>query len=185
MTQLLFCFLYTGLISVGGGFATISILRQLLVERLGLLSAQTFVDLTAIAEMTPGPIAVNVATFVGMRLRGLGGAMVATAACVLPGCAIALTLGWVNRRLAASGRWAGVMRSLRACVVGMILAGSLTIFRDVLAASEGGAAIAAALGSVALGVWALHRWRIHPALWILLGGGALGMLHFGLRALMT
>ena len=78
MTALAFHFLYIGLFSIGGGLSAISLIQAEIVDRLGWLTAETLVDLMAIAEMTPGPIAVNAASFVGMRLYGLPGAAAAT-----------------------------------------------------------------------------------------------------------
>ena len=78
MTALALRFLYIGLFSIGGGLSAISLIQAEIVNKLGWLTAETLVDLMAIAEMTPGPIAVNAASFVGMRLYGLPGAAAAT-----------------------------------------------------------------------------------------------------------
>lgn len=77
--QLFLSFLQIGLFSFGGGYAAMPLLQEQLVARNGWLSVQEFADLVTIAEMTPGPIAVNAATFVGTKLAGLPGALAATA----------------------------------------------------------------------------------------------------------
>ena len=73
--QLFLSFLQIGLFSFGGGYAAMPLLQEQLVARNGWLSVQEFADLVTIAEMTPGPIAVNAATFVGTKLAGRPGAL--------------------------------------------------------------------------------------------------------------
>ena len=73
--QLFLSFLQIGLFSFGGGYAAMPLLQEQLVARNGWLSVQEFADLVTIAEMTPGPIAVNAATFVGTKLAGFPGAL--------------------------------------------------------------------------------------------------------------
>lgn len=71
--QLFLSFLQIGLFSVGGGYAAIPLVQSLIVERQGWITMTEFTNLITIAEMTPGPIAVNSATFVGIRIAGLPG----------------------------------------------------------------------------------------------------------------
>ena len=73
--QLFLSFLQIGLFSVGGGYAAIPLVQSLIVERQGWITMTEFTNLITIAEMTPGPIAVNSATFVGIRIAGLPGAL--------------------------------------------------------------------------------------------------------------
>ena len=73
--QLFLSFLQIGLFSFGGGYAAMPLLQEQLVARNGWLSVQELADLVTIAEMTPGSIAVNAATFVGTKLAGLPGAL--------------------------------------------------------------------------------------------------------------
>lgn len=73
--QLFLGFLQIGLFSFGGGYAAMPLLQEQLVARNGWLSVQEFADLVTIAEMTPGPIAVNAATFVGTKLAELPGVL--------------------------------------------------------------------------------------------------------------
>ena len=76
--QLFWSFLQIGLFSVGGGYAAMPLIQAQTVQLHGWLTMNEFTDLVTIAEMTPGPIAVNSATFVGIRIAGLPGALVAT-----------------------------------------------------------------------------------------------------------
>ena len=90
--QLFFSFLQIGALSFGGGYAAMPLIQEQVVTMHGWLSMETFSDLVTIAEMTPGPIAVNSATFVGTRIAGPGGAVVATLGCILPSCIIVTIL---------------------------------------------------------------------------------------------
>ena len=82
--QLFLSMFQIGLFSVGGGYVAIPLIQHQVVELHGWLSATEFTDIITIAEMTPGPIAINSATFVGIRVAGIPGALVATFGCVLP-----------------------------------------------------------------------------------------------------
>ena len=88
--QLFLSFLQIGLFSFGGGYAAMPLIQDQVVTRYGWLSMAEFTDLITISQMTPGPIAVNSATFVGIRIAGIPGALVATFGCILPSCILAL-----------------------------------------------------------------------------------------------
>ena len=75
--NIIFIFFKIGLLTIGGGYAMLPLIQKELISR-GWLSAREFVDIVAIAEMTPGPIAINAATFVGYRLDGVLGSIAAT-----------------------------------------------------------------------------------------------------------
>lgn len=132
LLELFWSFLKVGLFSFGGGLVSITLISQEVVTQKGWLTANVFTDLIAIAESTPGPIAVNAATFVGMQLGGIIGAMVATTAAVLPGCAISLALGLLYQRYRKLTLVQGVMDGLRPVIVASIFVGGLTIARNAL-----------------------------------------------------
>ena len=90
--QLFWSFLQVGLFSVGGGYAAMPLIESQVVQGHGWLTMNEFTDLITIAEMTPGPIAVNSATFVGIRIAGIGGALVATLGCITPSLIIVSVL---------------------------------------------------------------------------------------------
>ena len=75
--QLFLSFIKVGMFSIGGGYAAMPLIQSEVVEGHGWLTMSEFTDLITIAEMTPGPIAVNSATFVGIRIAGIPGAAVA------------------------------------------------------------------------------------------------------------
>ena len=86
--QLFFSFLQVGLFSFGGGYAAMPLIQEQIVTKHGWLNMVEFTDLISISQMTPGPIAVNSATFVGNKIAGITGALVATAGCIFPSCII-------------------------------------------------------------------------------------------------
>ena len=86
--QLFWSFFQIGLFSIGGGYAAMPLIQNQVVSIHSWLTMAEFADIVTIAEMTPGPIAINSATFVGTKVAGLAGAVVATAGCVFPSCII-------------------------------------------------------------------------------------------------
>ena len=82
--RLFLSFLQIGAFSFGGGYAALPLIRHQVVEANGWLQLSEFTDLITISQMTPGPIAVNSATFVGLKVAGIPGAVVCTLGCVLP-----------------------------------------------------------------------------------------------------
>ena len=90
--QLFLSFLQIGLFSFGGGYAAMPLIQGQVVTAHGWLSMSEFTDLITISQMTPGPIAINSATFVGTRIAGMPGALAATAGCVLPSCILVTLL---------------------------------------------------------------------------------------------
>ena len=86
--ELFLSFLQIGLFSFGGGYAAMPLIQGQVVNGHHWLSMTEFTDLITISQMTPGPIAVNSATFVGIKIAGIPGALIATLGCILPSCII-------------------------------------------------------------------------------------------------
>ncbi|MDW7651097.1 MAG: chromate transporter [Bacillota bacterium] len=82
--ELYFAFLKIGLFSIGGGYVMLPLIQKEIIENQGWLSLTEFVDILAVAEMTPGPVAINSATFIGYSTGGFWGAAFATAGVVTP-----------------------------------------------------------------------------------------------------
>ena len=93
--KLFLSFLQVGLFSIGGGYAALPLIQNQVVEAHKWLTMGEFTDLITIAEMTPGPIAVNSATFVGIHIAGWQGAVIATFGCILPSCLIVSLLAYI------------------------------------------------------------------------------------------
>ena len=90
--QLFFAFMQIGAFSFGGGYAAMPLIESQVIDRYGWLTRADFADLVTIAEMTPGPIAINAATFVGNLTAGIPGALCATTGLILPPCIFATVL---------------------------------------------------------------------------------------------
>lgn len=130
--MLFLSFLQVGLFSIGGGYAAIPLIQSQVVETHGWLSMSEFTDLITIAEMTPGPIAVNSATFVGIRIAGIPGALTATFGCILPSLFIVSLLSYIYRRYKSVSTLQSVLGCLRPVVVALILSAGLSILGVVL-----------------------------------------------------
>lgn len=176
LIELFFTFLQLGLFGIGGGLVSVSILMQQVVGERQWLTAAAFNDLIAIAESTPGPIVVNAATFVGMQLGGLPGAIVSTIAAVIPGFLIAFCLGLLYQRYRSLSPIQGAMDGLRPVIVALIFVGGIKVMRNAL--FIGGMLSLTSLDwlSVALfggTIFVLRRWKVNPVV-VILGGGAAG-----------
>jgi chromate transporter len=125
--QLFWSFFQIGLFSFGGGYAAMPLIRNQIVNIHGWLDMNAFSDIITISQMTPGPIAVNSATFVGIRMAGILGAIVATAGCVLPSTIIAIVLVKLYYKYREMSVMKGIMNGLRPAVVAMIASAGLSI----------------------------------------------------------
>jgi len=129
--ELFLTFLMIGAVSFGGGYGMIALIRQEVLSH-GWLTEAELMDRIAVAESTPGPIAVNIATFVGSSEGGILGALLATLGVVLPSFLIILLIAALMRNLL---RYAGVkafLGGVRPAVAGLILATGLTLLLSVV-----------------------------------------------------
>ncbi len=125
--KLFLSFLQIGLFSIGGGYAALPLIQNQVVDLHGWLSLSEFVDVISIAEMTPGPIAINSATFVGIKIAGITGALVATLGCILPSCVIVLLLAYLYQRYKKMIFIQGALSGLRPAVVALIASAGVSI----------------------------------------------------------
>ena len=144
------------------------------------LTMTQFADIMTIAEMTPGPIAINSATFVGIRVAGLPGAIIATMGCVFPSCVIVMILAYIYYRFRGLDIVQGVLSGLRPAVIAMIasagvsllilaLYGQRTLPQDLMQFDT----IAVVIFASAF--FALRKWKSNP-LYIMAGAGLAGVL---------
>lgn len=129
--QLFWSFLQIGLFSIGGGYAAMPLIQAQVVQNHAWLNMSEFTDLITIAEMTPGPIAVNSATFVGIRIAGIPGALVATFGCILPSLFIVSLLAFIYYRYKKLSVLQSVLASLRPAVVALIASAGISILLQV------------------------------------------------------
>ena len=125
LLMLFLTFLKIGAISFGGGYGMISVMRDEVVGK-GLLSETEFLDIIGVAESTPGPIAVNMATFVGSTQYGFWGALLCTLGVVIPSFVIILLIAAIFSNLLKKAPVQAALSGIRPIVVGLILATGLT-----------------------------------------------------------
>ena len=135
--QLFLSFLQIGAFSFGGGYAALPMIQEQMVEVRGFLTPVEFTDLVTISQMTPGPIAVNAATFVGLRTAGFAGALAATVGCILPSCIIVSLLSFVYLKYRKMTVLQEILHSLRPAVVAMIASAGLAIIVSSFGGMDG------------------------------------------------
>lgn len=182
--ELFWAFLQVGLFSIGGGYAALPIIQNQVIEINKWITIAEFADIMTIAEMTPGPIAINTATFVGTRIGGLPGAVIATLGCIAAPCIIVITLAILYKKYHELNYVKGVLSGLRPAVVGLIASAGLSI---LLLAVWNGAAISlnvksidfVALALIAACVVILRKTKLNT-IFVMLAAGAAGGLIYSL-----
>ena len=129
--KLFLTFFEIGLFTFGGGYAMISLIRDKALT-MGWLSEGELLNMIAVSESTPGPIAVNMATFVGSSKGGILGALAATVGVVLPSFLIILLITAIFRNFLKYKAVQAFLRGVRPCVVALILGTALTLFFSTL-----------------------------------------------------
>lgn len=155
-------FVPIGVMTFGGGLAMIPAIEHMVVIDQGWLDSKAFADAIALGQITPGPVAIC-ATFIGYRVAGIAGALVATVAMFAPATALALAAGHSVERFRASPIVEGALKLLAPAVIGMLAAATFSLGR-------------AAVGihvDVAVAVVSFTLLMIRPIgpLWLLIGGG--------------
>ncbi|SHI68193.1 chromate transporter [Parasporobacterium paucivorans] len=178
--KLLIVFFQIGLFSIGGGYAMIPLIQEMVVKNSGWITMREFADLVAISQMTPGPIGINAATFAGLKAAGLLGGIVATIGCVLPSLIIVLILARLYRRYGNVRIIQGAFKGIRPVVVALIATAGLAIINIAVWHGETISMKTLDVGALAITVaaFAAMRFRRINIIWIMLGAGALGVLEY-------
>lgn len=186
--ELFLVFLQVGAVSFGGGYAMISLIREQVLSR-GWLTEESLLNMIAVSESTPGPIAVNMATFVGSAQGGVIGALLATLGVVLPSFIIILIIAALMRNFLKYKGAKAFIGGIRPCVVGLILATAVTLLLSALFdfSSVGGGfspdlrgiAILAIIALTVLLARRLKKKSPSPILIILISAG-LGMIFYSI-----
>lgn len=173
--ELFWSFLQIGLFSFGGGYAAMPLIQGQVVTEHGWLSMAEFTDLVTISQMTPGPIAVNSATFVGIKIAGIPGALIATAGCILPSCIIVMVVARLYLKYRKLEMLQGILNSLRPAVVAMIASAGISILITAFWGNEGNIVWAETnwlmAGIFAGGIILLEKFRMNP-IWVMVLAGA-------------
>ncbi|QSX09321.1 chromate transporter [Alkalibacter rhizosphaerae] len=162
-------FFKIGMFTFGGGYAMIPIMQREIIQVQGWMKTAEFLDIVGIAEMTPGVIAVNMATFLGYRLSGgVPGALFATLAVILPSSVIVFTISYFFQRFRNSLYVRRALEFIRPVVIGLIASAGFLLFREAVMDVAG--------VFIVLGAFYLSAFRkVNPIL-ILLGMGLVGFV---------
>ena len=125
LVQLFVSYLKIGFFGFGGGYAMLSLIHSEVVVHNGWLTNSEFTDIVAISQMTPGPIAINSATYIGYEVAGIVGSVVATVAVCLPALTLMMLITHFFLRLSGNRYIKGVVGGMRPVVVGMIASAAL------------------------------------------------------------
>lgn len=172
---LLISFLQIGLFSIGGGYAIIPLIQEKVVDYHNWLTLQEFTDIITISQMTPGPLAVNTSTFVGMRLASTTGAIVATMGTVISGFIISVFLYRFFNKHKSIDSISNVLKGLRSTSIGLIASSASTI---ILIAFFGSPSIdikvidfnIIAVFVFVISLFLLRKYKLNPMLIIALTG---------------
>ena len=182
--QLFFSFLQIGTFSFGGGYAALPLIQNQVVSLHHWISMAEFTDLITISQMTPGPIAINSATFVGIKIAEMPGALVATLGCILPSCIIVMALAYLYYRYKGLSMVQGILSGLRPAVVAMITSAGISLLILSLYGAQELPADLSGVDWISMGIFTvailiLRRWKVNP-IWIMAGAGAAGVLLYSI-----
>ena len=175
LLQLIFEFFKTGLFSVGGGLATLPFLYEM-GAKTGWFTDQDILNLLAVSESTPGPIGINMSTYVGFLTAGIPGAIIASLSLAAPSIIVILLVIRILDKFKGSPVVEGIFRGLRPASIGLITAAFLGVVQESLLIPENytglntglitsvinwpGIALAAVL------FFAMRKWKAHPIVFI-------------------
>jgi chromate transporter len=175
LLEFFWIFLQIGLFSIGGGYAVLPLIQDYVVESKGWLDFRQFTDVITISQMTPGPIAVNASTFVGLQVAGVLGAIAATAGCVISGAVIALVLYQLFEKYRKLNMVSDILSGLRAVSTGLIASAAGTILLIAVCGVSDLAEAGESVNWVAIvvclmGLLLLRKWKWNPMTVLLLSG---------------
>lgn len=130
--KLAFAYLQIGLLSIGGGHASIPVVKAIVVDGYAWMTEMEFTDMITLSEMTPGPFAINSATFVGLKIAGVFGGIIATVCFLIPSIIICLSLYSIYQKHKNAKITGGLMRGIRPAVAGLITSAGFLIFLSAI-----------------------------------------------------
>ena len=175
--EIFLAFIRIGALAFGGAYAAMPLIEQEIVDRTGWMTFTEFSDLIAIDELTPGPIIINSATFIGMKLGGIPGAIAATLGSILPACIVSIILFNLYKKYKTIPLISEMMNCLKSMSVAMILSTVLKIFLTAVFGNE--IALANinvfALVMIVVAFITIKKTDVNPVI-VMLGCGALSMV---------
>ena len=180
LLKLFFAFIQVGLFSVGGGYAAIPLIQEQIVDIYGMMTLEEFSDLITVAEMTPGPICINSATFVGMRVAGIPGVIICSVGCIIPSFCICLILAHFYYKYRSVKGVQVVLSAMRPAVVALIASAGASILMLALFQSEIQNLVVENFRIVefvifAVALFLLRKFKMN-AITIILGSGVVGTI---------
>lgn len=183
LLQLMFVFFKIGLFSIGGGYAIIPLIQRQVVNQYGWINQQTFMDIITISQMTPGPLAVNTSTFVGIQVWGILGAIVATVVCVISGVTISVFLYRFFKKHSRSQYIMEVLSCLKASSLGLIISSAVSILLLSFMGSQTFSEIKStdwfAIAIFGCSFFVLRKWKANPIL-VMVITGVIGWIIYSL-----
>ena len=178
--RLFFTFLKIGAFTFGGGYAMIVLLETEFIDRKKWMTREEFLDMVAIAESTPGPVAINSATYIGYKVAGVAGAALATLAVSLPSFGIIYLISLFFERFLALEWVARAFRGIQVCVVYLVLSAGLKMLKNLKKDAFSRAVLAAVLlAMVSCSVLAVS----FSSIFYILLSGAAGLAVYGVQQL--
>lgn len=176
---LIFEFFKTGLFAVGGGLATIPFLNEM-VAKYGWFTTETLTTMIAVSESTPGPMGINMATFVGTHLAGIGGGIITTLSLVAPSIIVISIIAKMFVKFKNSSIVQGIFYGLRPAVVALIIGACSSIFMITLLHTDPKLSGFELLNLKSIGIFvllaAVYKYKkVNPIL-ILFCSGVIGIL---------
>ena len=160
------------------------LIREQVVEMRSWLTMTQFGDVMTISEMTPGPIAINSATFVGIQVAGIPGAIFATLGCIYPSLIIVLTLAFVYYRFKKLNIVQGVLAGLRPAVIAMIASAGISLILMAFWGEQNNSSILKIPDLIAVflfgaGLFVLRKWKVSP-IYVMGGCGLVGLILYSI-----
>ena len=164
LLELFASFVLIGVMTYGGGYSVLPLVDDLIVQRHGWLSAAEVADIVSISEMSPGPFSLNCSSFVGMKVAGIPGAVLATTGFLLPPLVIALILAVLYKRYRSLPAVRTIFSVLNACIIAVLLGSVVNLFA---ASIFGGSLFGGSVDVLALVIFlacflGLFRYKLNP-----------------------
>lgn len=179
----LFCtFFYIGLFTIGGGLVALTLMQQTLVDT-GIITSEAFYNMVAISESTPGPLGINMATFIGYNMYGIPGALITTFGEVLPSIVCILVIAHFYKAFNNSLGVKNVMKVLRPASTGIVFVAAVNVFMVALLnvpASWSNFDFRTLFNWIYLCGYAvftflLFKFKLHP-IWVVIMGAVFGII---------
>ncbi len=169
LIEMFYTFAKIGAFNFGGGYAILPLIEKEIVINNGWIGHQDFIDLVALSQMTPGPISINSATFIGYRLAGFWGAAAGTLGIVFPAFFIVIFAATTIRKYRDSRLLGCAFLGIRPAVIGLITAATLSVGRASI--TDGKSFLIAGLTAVMV-----FKTKLNPVIIILISGALGGII---------